>query len=100
MRAVAVDEQARAIDSSLVEQWLPISQFSNAMNRSLGLHDSYPFVVRQSVVKKLNFIHRVVGAAVRGEVAMNFSVAASRPAPVGGGTEMQPVNGNACGLSI
>jgi hypothetical protein len=42
------------------------------MNRSLGLHDSYPFVVPAPVVAKLDFIHRVVGAATRGEVPMRF----------------------------
>ena len=48
---------------ALIEQWLPISQFVNAMNRSLGTRDSYPFVLTDPVVDKLEFIHKVVGAA-------------------------------------
>ena len=72
VQVCAVDPQAPSIEMSLIEQWLPVSQFSNAMNRSLGLRDSYPFVVPAPVVAKLNFIHRVVGAAARGEVPMNF----------------------------
>ncbi len=77
--AAALSPDVPSMEASLIEQWLPISQFTNAMNRSLGQHDSYPFVVRAPVVAKLEFIHQVVGAAFRGETAMNFS-AASGPA--------------------
>ncbi len=72
LQAFAVDPAAPSIELSLIQQWLPISQFSNAMNRSLGLKDSYPFVVPAPVVAKLDFIHRVVGAATRGEMPMRF----------------------------
>lgn len=34
-------------------------------------HDSYSFVIIEPVLAKLNFIHRVVHAARRGEVPMN-----------------------------
>ena len=73
LKAAPVDPDATSVERSLIEQWLPVSQFSNAMNRSLGLHDSYPFVVRAPVVAKLDFIHKVIGAAVRGEKPMNFA---------------------------
>jgi len=69
----AVDPDAPSLDVALIRQWLPVSQFSNAMNRSLGLHDSYPFVVPPAVVAKLAFVHRVIGAAMRGEMPMNFA---------------------------
>jgi hypothetical protein len=46
----------------LIEEWLPVSQFVNAMDRSLGTADSYPFVVPPPVVEKLQFIHRVIAA--------------------------------------
>jgi len=68
-----VDPQSDVIDASIIEHWLPVSQFINAMDRSLGSHDSYPFVVIPAVVDKLNFIHRVVHAARRGDVPMNFA---------------------------
>ena len=71
--AEALDPAAQTVQTSLVEQWLPVTQFSNAMNRSMGLHDAYPFVVPAPVIAKLDFIHRVVGAAARGDVKMNFS---------------------------
>jgi hypothetical protein len=60
LQVAPVDMNAESVECSLIEQWLPVSQFSNAMNRSLGLHDSYPFVVGPPIVAKLDFIHRVV----------------------------------------
>ncbi|KNZ31827.1 MAG: hypothetical protein AD742_15175 [Methylibium sp. NZG] len=80
LQAVALNLSAPSFEATLIQQWLPISQFSNAMNRSLGLHDSYPFVVPPPVVAKLDFIHRVVAAATRGEAPMKF-LPALVPAP-------------------
>ena len=77
LQAAPVDPDAPSVEPTLIEQWLPVSQFSNAMNRSLGLHDSYPFVVPAPVVAKLDFIHRVIGAAGRGDSPMNYSTPAS-----------------------
>ena len=77
LEAAPLDPDAASIEFPLVEQWLPVSQFSNAMNRSLGLRDSYPFVVRAPVVAKLEFIHRVIGAARRGEMPMNYATPAA-----------------------
>ncbi len=62
-----------ALAPALIEQWLPISQFINAMDRSLGSHDSYPFAMPTPVIEKLDFIHRLLAAVGRGELAMNFS---------------------------
>jgi len=63
----------------IVEQWLPVSQFVNAINRSLGTHDSYPFVLTAPVLQKLAFVHLVVS---------EVSVAAeSEPQP----QEVEPV---------
>ncbi len=42
-----------AMREVLVEQWLPVAQFLNAMNRSLGLRDSYPFLMPDPVLDKL-----------------------------------------------
>jgi hypothetical protein len=46
----------------LYDRWLPLVQFLNSMNRSLGQEDSYPFLINQSVVDKLAFIDRFVKA--------------------------------------
>ena len=79
--AQPLDGDAEQIASTVVEQWLPVSQFINAMDRSLGAHDSYPFIVVAPVVAKLDFIHRVVQAARRGAVPMNFQAANDGQAP-------------------
>lgn len=80
LTAQAVDPDSDAIDASVIEHWLPVSQFINAMDRSLGSHDSYPFVVIEPVVRKLAFIHRVVRAARSQEVPMNFLPLQATPA--------------------
>jgi hypothetical protein len=69
-RALAADAE---LQPALIEQWLPISQFINAMDRSLGAYDSYPFAMPTPVIEKLDFIHRLVGAAASGALAMRFS---------------------------
>jgi hypothetical protein len=58
-----------AIERSVVEDWLPVAQFVNAMSRSLGSHDTYPFVISAPVLRKLEFIHRVISAAHQAEGA-------------------------------
>jgi hypothetical protein len=69
-RPIASDEAE--VQVRVVKTWLPISQFINAMSRSLGGRDSYPFVMPDAVLDKLAFIHQVIDAGVRGEVPMNF----------------------------
>ncbi|WP_076999101.1 putative zinc-binding metallopeptidase [Variovorax sp. KK3] len=83
LTAAPLDLDAEHFGSAVVEQWLPVSQFVNAMDRSLGANDSYPFIVIEPVVAKLDFVHRVVRAARRGEVAMNYQPQAEpAPAPI------------------
>ena len=67
--------QETPLGPALIEQWLPVSQFINAMDRSLGSHDSYPFAMPTPVIEKLDFIHRLLAAVGRGELAMRFSPA-------------------------
>jgi hypothetical protein len=55
----AILRTSEDIAASIVQQWLPVSQFVNAMDRSLGTRDSYPFVLNERVVDKLQFVHRV-----------------------------------------
>ena len=47
-----------------LQQWLPLSYALNALNRSLGNEDLYPFVLAPPVVEKLAFVDRAVRAAV------------------------------------
>jgi hypothetical protein len=39
---------------------MDFSVILNSLNRSMGLDDAYPFVLTQSVRKKLSFIHHAI----------------------------------------
>lgn len=43
-----------------VTQWLDFGIALNALNRSLGMLDPYPFVLTRPVVEKLRFLHQLV----------------------------------------
>ncbi len=47
----------------LVDRWLPLSTALNALSRSLGANDVYPFVLSPVVVGKLGFVHELVTGA-------------------------------------
>jgi hypothetical protein len=49
----------------IIDAWLPLSYALNAVNRSMGVDDLYPFVLRQAVIEKLGFVHRMVRKAAR-----------------------------------
>jgi hypothetical protein len=68
---VAADPGALASDprrlepggiESIVAAWLPLSYALNAVNRSLGEDDLYPFVLSPPVIDKLGFVHRLMAA--------------------------------------
>ncbi|MNL84715.1 hypothetical protein D3C87_2127740 [compost metagenome] len=44
----------------LVSAWIPFSVALNALHRSLGVPDLYPFILGPTVVAKLEFIHGLV----------------------------------------
>jgi hypothetical protein len=44
----------------LVSAWIPLSVAINAIQRSMGQPDSYPFVLSPPVVAKLEYIHQLV----------------------------------------
>lgn len=60
--------EAASIDVLVLQQWLPVAQCLNAMNRSLGLRDSYPFLLPPAVVGKLQvaavLVQRAAGERV------------------------------------
>jgi len=72
VRAEAIGADETQLQAKIVRHWLPVSQFINAMSRSLGGRDSYPFVMPDAVLDKLAFIHQVIRAGVRGDMPMNF----------------------------
>ncbi|MBK5272604.1 MAG: putative zinc-binding peptidase [Bacteroidia bacterium] len=44
----------------IIERWIPLAFVMNSLNRSMGLKDSYPFVINEAVKEKLNFIHETI----------------------------------------
>jgi hypothetical protein len=46
----------------LVEAWLPLTFAVNSLNRSMGQHDLYPFVLSPAVINKLAFVHERIHA--------------------------------------
>ena len=49
----------------LLDDWLPLTYALNALSRSMGRDDLYPFVLPAPVVDKLAFVHERVTAAPR-----------------------------------
>ncbi|MEQ9639685.1 MAG: putative zinc-binding peptidase [Alphaproteobacteria bacterium] len=45
---------------ALIDAWLPLTYAANALNRSVGQADFYPFVLNHEVVAKLDFVHGLV----------------------------------------
>ena len=41
----------------LIEGWLPLTFAVNSINRSMGQHDLYPFVLSPPAIAKLSFVH-------------------------------------------
>lgn len=46
----------------LIEHWIPLTVAMNAMNRSMGNRDYYPFVLTPQISQKLKFIHDLIEA--------------------------------------
>ncbi|MFD1703180.1 putative zinc-binding metallopeptidase [Methylopila henanensis] len=55
---------ARTPIREISESWLALSSALNALNRSMGLADAYPFVLSEPVIAKLGFIHDLVHGKV------------------------------------
>lgn len=46
--------------TKLFSDWCKLTASLNALNRSMGLDDAYPFVISISALNKLRFVHRVI----------------------------------------
>ena len=44
----------------MLDTWFPLTYALNSLNRGMGLPDLYPFVLSQTAVSKLRFVHDVV----------------------------------------
>jgi hypothetical protein len=47
---------------ALIDTWLPLTYALNAVSRSMGKDDLYPFVLSPTVLEKLRLVHSLVGA--------------------------------------
>ena len=67
------DAAGRSFDE-LVGEWLPLTYALNAVNRSMGRGDLYPFTLAPTVIDKLAFVHdRVRSLRVAGRGGPNAS---------------------------
>ena len=48
--------------SKIIDNRLPLTYALNAVNRSMGLPDLYPFTLTPKVIEKLAFVHDRVAA--------------------------------------
>ncbi|WP_086644426.1 putative zinc-binding metallopeptidase [Acetobacter sp. DsW_063] len=48
----------------ILKAWLPLTVVVNALNRSMGQADLYPFVITPEIAEKLRFIHQLVHGLV------------------------------------
>lgn len=55
--------------AQVLRQWLPLTYALNALNRSMGKDDLYPFVLAPAVITKLSFVHDVIRNDTRGSAA-------------------------------
>ncbi|WP_441003143.1 zinc-binding metallopeptidase family protein [Pseudocolwellia agarivorans] len=46
--------------NNILDTWMDFSVMLNALNRSMGLADAYPFVLTQAVRTKLTFVHYAI----------------------------------------
>ena len=44
----------------IIKHYLPLTYVVNSLSRSMGKADLYPFVISEPVIKKLDFIHKLV----------------------------------------
>ena len=55
----------------MASAWFPLTYVLNNLNRGLGLPDPYPFVLSPAVLKKLHFVHHLIGESPRASLAAN-----------------------------
>jgi hypothetical protein len=63
----------------LIEAWLPLTFAVNSINRSMGLHDLYPFVLSPPAIAKLAFVHERIRAQAGRRTAPDSGMIAGLP---------------------
>lgn len=57
---IGADPYNQSDFSSLIQAWLPLTYAVNSLNHSMGQPDLYPFVLTQTVIGKLRFVHGLI----------------------------------------
>jgi len=78
MAAPSLEPEDRVED--ILDHWVPLTYALNAVNRSMGRDDLYPFVLSPAVITKLGFVHHLVSRGTPPDP--RGSVTGSRPLPV------------------
>jgi hypothetical protein len=60
---------------AIIADWLPLTYALNAINRSMGHDDLYPFTLAATVIEKLAFVHDRVRAGGRHPIAPGTPIA-------------------------
>jgi hypothetical protein len=65
LSSVPVSDATDLPFEAIIADWLPLTYALNAINRSMGHEDLYPFTLAPTVIEKLAFVHERVRAAGR-----------------------------------
>lgn len=76
---VRVDSYAAATMEELINAWVPVTFALNSLNRAMGQHDLYPFVLSPTVIEKLGYVHRIIHMPMAGENAQTTPAPADNP---------------------
>jgi hypothetical protein len=57
--AIEIDPYNETDFCAIINRWHPLTLAMNSLNRSMGHHDLYPFIIPQAVIEKLTFIHKI-----------------------------------------
>ena len=49
----------------MITAWFPLTYVLNNLNRGMGLHDAYPFILSPPAVEKLRFVHQIISKRTR-----------------------------------
>jgi hypothetical protein len=60
----AAPEATSASFEQIIGDWGALTVALNAVNRSMGLPDAYPFVLSPRTVEKLRFVHQIIADAI------------------------------------
>lgn len=66
---------------TVINRWVELAAMLNALARSMGQEDTYPFALSHSVVGKLQFIHRVVREAAQ-QASITVQSSPVQPSPI------------------